>query len=68
MIGATLPSEHIDPDLSIETENVATTGTDGVTKQADSVSTEVTQIHDVRDLADRMNQLLLGIRIDEHYV
>ena len=53
VIGVTLPVENTDPDLSMESEvNVATTSTDDATKDAESVSTEVTQSHDVQDLAD----------------
>ena len=44
----------------MESEDVATTSTDDTTKDAESVSTEVTQSQDVQDLADFMNQLLSG--------
>ena len=60
VIGVTLPAENTDPDLSMESEDVATTSADDATKDAESVSTEVTQSHDVQDLADLMNQLLSG--------
>ena len=59
-IGVTLPAENIDPDLSMEREDIATTITDDATKDAESVSTKVIQSHDVQDLADLMNQLLSG--------
>ena len=39
----------------MESEDVATTGTDDATKLAESVSTEVTQSHDAQKLADLMN-------------
>ena len=58
VIGVTLPADNTDPDLSMKRENVATTSTDDATKDAESVSTEVIQSHDVQDLADLMNQLL----------
>ena len=60
VIGVTLPAENTVPDLSKESEVVATTSADDATKDAESVSTEVTQSHDVQDLADLMNQLLSG--------
>ena len=56
----TLPAENIDPDLSMESEDIAITSTDDATKDAESVSTEVTQSHDVQDIDDLMNQLLSG--------
>ena len=59
-IGVTLPAENTDPDLSIESEDVATTSTDDATKDAESVSTEATQSNDVKNLADLMKQLLSG--------
>ena len=52
VIGVTLPAENTDTDLSMESEDVATTSTDDATKDVESVSTEVTQSHDVQDLAD----------------
>ena len=60
VIVVTLPAEHTDPDLSMESEDVATTSTDDATQDTESVRTEVTQSHDVQDLADLMNQLLSG--------
>ena len=60
VIGVTLPAENTNPDLSMESEDVATTSTDDATEDAESVSTEVTQSHDGQDLADLMNQLLSG--------
>ena len=44
----------------MESEDVATTSTNDATKDAESVSTEVNQSHNVQDLADLMNQLLSG--------
>ena len=52
VIGVTLPAENTDPDLFMESEDAATTSTDAATKDAESVSTEVTQSHDVQYLAD----------------
>ena len=60
VIGVTLPAENTDPDLSMESEDVATTSTDDATKDAESVSTEFTQSRDVQDLSDLMNQLISG--------
>ena len=60
VIGLTLPAENTDPDLSMESEDVASTSSDDATKDAESVNTEVTQSYDVQDLADLMNQLLSG--------
>ena len=60
VIGVTLPAENTDPDRSMENEDVATTSTVDATEDAESVSTEVTQSHDVQDLVDLMNQLLSG--------
>ena len=60
VIAVTLPAENTDTDLSMESEDVATTSIDDSTKDAESVSTEVTQSHDVQGLADLMNQLLSG--------
>ena len=60
VIGVTLPAENTDLHLSMKSEDVVTTSTDDATKEADSVSTEATQNHDVQDLADLMNQLLSG--------
>ena len=41
VIGVTLPAANADPDLTMESEDVATTSTDNATKDAESVSTEV---------------------------
>ena len=60
VIGVTLPAENTDTDRSMESEDVATTSTDDATKDAESLSTEVNQSHDVQNLADLMNQLLSG--------
>ena len=60
VISVTLPAENTDPELSIESDDVATTSTYDATKDPKSVSTEVTQSHAVQDLADLMNQLLSG--------
>ena len=60
VIGVTLPAENTDPDLSMESKDVETTSTDDATKDAESVITEVSQSHDVQELADLMNQLLSG--------
>ena len=60
VIGVTHAAENTDPDLSMESEDVATTCTDDATEDAESVNTEVTQSHDFQELADLMNQLLSG--------
>ena len=39
VIGVTLPAENTDPDLSMESEDVATTSSDDATEDAESVST-----------------------------
>ena len=59
-IAVTLPAENTDLDIFMKSEDVATTSTVDATKDAESVSTEITQSHDVHDLADLMNQLLSG--------
>ena len=38
VIGVTLPAENIDPEFSMESEDVATTSTDDATKDADQVA------------------------------
>ena len=47
VIGVTLPAENTDPDLSMESEGVATTSTDDAKKDAESVSTK---LHCVKDI------------------
>ena len=47
VIAVTLPAEITDPDLSTESEDVATTSTGDATKDVESVRTEVTQSHAV---------------------
>ena len=58
VIGITLAAANTDPDISMESKDVATT--DDATEDAESVSTEVTQSLYVQELADLMNQLLSG--------
>ena len=55
IIGATLPAENTYADLTMKSEDVATTGTDDATNDAKSVTTEVTKSHD--NLGDFINQL-----------
>lgn len=60
VLGVTLPADNTDPDLSIQSEDVATTSPDDATNDAEPVRSQVTKSHDVQDLGDLMNQLLSG--------
>ena len=60
VIGVIFLVENTYFNLFMESEDVATISSDDATKDAESVSTEITQSHDVQDLADLMNQLLSG--------
>ena len=60
VIDVTLPAENTDPDLSMESEDVATTSTKLCCKRCRVSEHRSFSSHDVQDLSDLMNQLLSG--------